>query len=1632
MMDSQRQNAYLKLIRDLLECPSGQEVAILMAKPDLVDAGLVETMEQAAAVMAEISYDDAASLLRGLASWIAGGIGYSSPVGYEEIEEYLQFLIRVLNGVENSQGNFQAVASFLQANADKLDKNLASIVRVWAKLTFTLVPLHLAERMAQLMAVFGAIIKDFAQGDKSSNFEIAIAGFESAMLAYPRDEFSTQWAANQNTMGNAYKERMEGDKAENIEKAIACYQHTFQVYTRARHPLQWARSYFNMGGAYIQRIQGDRTENLERAIACYENALQVFTPDAYPKESAWARRNLEIAREDLRQGEIDTPELAIQPVPTVPEAEQRFLISVLRATWRNLGKNPQEMYSLLQANLEKLDDNFPRLLRTWVTATLAGASPNRAIKIAAVMYYFSKLMLDFTQGNRENQVEISIVCSEIALQVFTRAAFPEQWAETQINLGIAYEERLRGEQAEKWEQAIACYKNAEQVLTRSANAEQWAEVQDNLGNAYRNRVDGDQEENIERAIAYYENALQVRTREAYPRAWGVSKHNLGTAYLQRLRGEQEENREKAILNYEEALQVLTRETFPDLWALTQMSLGNAYTFRLRGNIAENWLKAGDYYQDALQVYTAEAFPYQHQQVLANMLLLKQQVQKLMDDFSVAVADDQAETPLLSQLLTGVFTGQGDPSENLEKDIAAYEIALQQYQPNPKTETWASLQNLLGNAYNERFKGRKQENIEKAIAAYQEALSFFKFDTHPENWAMVQMNLGNAYSERSSFGKTPLEDLKTAITCYGNALRVRHRENLPQEWADVQINLARSYYLRGMRLRHTQNGAEDFERAIQCSKNALLVYSRDISSEKWGIIQHNLGLIYSDRIKGDTADNLEKALANLKAVLEVRTRDEFPFAWAETQMNLAAIYGQRILGKREGNIEFIIDCAEKALQVFTYEKYPVFWAKTNGNLGNAYKLRIYGEPAENLEKAISHYNNALRVFNPHTSRLQWIETLFNLGTSYKNLGQHKNPEQNLEKAIECYQNALRVMHPQVYPFEWADLTNSLGNAYRHRVRGDRAQNYKEAFRCFQEVLQVHTRERFPKNYIQALGNRGNAYLEIGQLTQAYGDFKEAIDTVESLRLEITSGDEAKRKLAEEWNRIYQHMVKTCLDLGKTEPHYYAEALEYVERSKARNLLELLNSRELPKAQIPEKLWTELQRLRIEIDSEQRILEDAESFAGLEHRLFKMANPNLEIVLPDRTKLNQLQQQFNQKLAEAKRTDPNFSLTQQVELLPFKGIQGLLPDENTAIIQWYIMEYGEKFCTFIVTRQSVQPIVWESTLKDLNDLQEWWKDYFKAYETQEGKWKKDLADRLKRLAEILHIEEIEKIIGRLPKTCDQVILVPHRFLHLLPLHAIPLGGWPCLLDRFDRGVRYAPSCQALLVSQNRQRPNFERMLAIQNPTQDLDYAEIEVQNILHHFNPTKVLVRQQATKHAMTVDCADYLYSSHCVHFSCHGTFEQTSPLESPLILADKPLQLREIFSLDLRQCRLVTLSACETGMTDFTSISDEYIGLPSGFLYAGSPSVVSSQWSVNDLSTAFLLIRFYHNVCVKKLPIPLALNQAQRWLRDATKEELQQWTSQLLLNPAQNIQLMLFYSTIPANSKPFESPYHWAAFCYIGQ
>ena len=75
----------------------------------------------------------------------------------------------------------------------------------------------------------------------------------------------------------------------------------------------------------------------------------------------------------------------------------------------------------------------------------------------------------------------------------------------------------------------------------------------------------------------------------------------------------------------------------------------------------------------------------------------------------------------------------------------------------------------------------------------------------------------------------------------------------------------------------------------------------------------------------------------------------------------------------------------------------------------------------------------------------------------------------------------------------------------------------------------------------------------------------------------------------------------------------------------------------------------------------------------------------------------------------------------------------------------------------------------------------------------------------------------------------------------------------------------------------------------------------------------------------------------IHLSCHGSFNWRAPMDSALYLAnDEPLTLSEIISdLDLRSARLVTLSACETGISDVNQSPDEFFGLPAGFLQAGA-------------------------------------------------------------------------------------------------
>ena len=146
---------------------------------------------------------------------------------------------------------------------------------------------------------------------------------------------------------------------------------------------------------------------------------------------------------------------------------------------------------------------------------------------------------------------------------------------------------------------------------------------------------------------------------------------------------------------------------------------------------------------------------------------------------------------------------------------------------------------------------------------------------------------------------------------------------------------------------------------------------------------------------------------------------------------------------------------------------------------------------------------------------------------------------------------------------------------------------------------------------------------------------------------------------------------------------------------------------------------------------------------------------------------------------------------------------------------------------------------------------------------------------------------------------------------------------------------------------------------------------------------------------------------CIHFAGHGFFvnpakaqalsghitetlghstyfiQKNQLLMSGLVLAPYPapssvpsiLTAKDVGSLDLRGTDLVVLSACETGL-GCTAGSDGVLGLTRAFLTAGSKSVVSTLWKVEDSATSLLMEEFYRNLWERGQSKREALRNAQ--------------------------------------------------------
>jgi CHAT domain-containing protein len=206
-----------------------------------------------------------------------------------------------------------------------------------------------------------------------------------------------------------------------------------------------------------------------------------------------------------------------------------------------------------------------------------------------------------------------------------------------------------------------------------------------------------------------------------------------------------------------------------------------------------------------------------------------------------------------------------------------------------------------------------------------------------------------------------------------------------------------------------------------------------------------------------------------------------------------------------------------------------------------------------------------------------------------------------------------------------------------------------------------------------------------------------------------------------------------------------------------------------------------------------------------------------------------------------------------------------------------------------------------------------------------------------------------------------IAPSGMLHMLPFqllgHTNPDGRFVMAIEEYAMFYHYNEVDDRMLMS-----PDSIRILALGNADGSLPATEQEMGHISTHFPET----HSKTGEHATEAFVKQQIKSYNVLHFATHGYLDMANKLNSYLLLSpseeheeDGRLTVQEVMRLSLSGYYLVTLSACETAVSD--PKKEWPVSPVSEFLIAGANSVVGSLWKVDDAATGLLMATFYRHL-----------------------------------------------------------------------
>jgi CHAT domain-containing protein len=542
---------------------------------------------------------------------------------------------------------------------------------------------------------------------------------------------------------------------------------------------------------------------------------------------------------------------------------------------------------------------------------------------------------------------------------------------------------------------------------------------------------------------------------------------------------------------------------------------------------------------------------------------------------------------------------------------------------------------------------------------------------------------------------------------------------------------------------------------------------------------------------------------------------------------------------------------------------------------------------------------------------------------------------------------------------------------------------------------------------ALNKKAMAWEMLYKKTSRREDLQSALDTYQSTISLLTyiersyEMDDAKILLKQKSGQVYKNALQLSLELYQLYPErrYLEDAFLISERNKASVMASNLREGDFHASSGAEDAFFRQERnLKFNIA-----------------RLSIKAGQNPDSA--ELEKINAEQSVYESQLAavqkKMERNSRYYQLKYRDDHPSVKTLQNSLRSDQALIS---LSNSADAVQVFVITAGSFRYLKLDSGEALRREVKEWVRVLQSSQNGQHGGLLKPGRALCRRL-----VKPLESVAG--DKT--DWIVVPDGIFFMLPFESLPEDTSGSLLIE-KHSLSYQFSSRFIL----RNEP-----AALQPGVKDatLSFAPFATeaadlhQEGMGYFDrlpesKTEISIlegKQFADRSATKQNFLKLLNRYPVIHLATHAVADLQDPDASYIAFypasgmrAEDFLFLGELYGLRMDSCRLVVISACETGRGQLIS-NEGVMSFARAFLYAGCPSTINSLWKADDRSTSEILKQF-HYYLLKGFSKSKALQQAKL---DFIKQ------NPLNRNPAYWSHLILTGDANPLYKK--KQPYGWA-------